>query len=433
MPSKASSSKVAPKKNTKSSKPANPKPLKSSEYVEGSDIDSDESMTDAPAAKPAAPKSAEKTSKKRNRDGSEKVNGASTASKKDKSGKVAAATAELVSKPVNGAAKKGKKVAVVELSSDETSDSESSEAASESAESKEEDDDSESESESSNSEDAAPAKKSNATFKLPLDKDVPKGYTPLDVTVPSSIPSSLEGKQVFLFTAPSQFDFTKVKKIKLHSGADGETVESGDARFTVRRTADAVSSSMKIVLPREGKKGYQLASIDPTAQYVITEAPPSAPAEKQTEKIPAPPPRPQPEGLRMRFMPAGYGEESDALVNAAVLPPMDLVEDGSDDEDEDMVMDDVAVDVAPVAETPKKSKKSSKQKSKEEDEAKPTEDLQEDVPEEPKSSKKSKKEKKEKDSGEVAKKDKKKKKDKLEDEDGKKEKKKKHKKDKAEA
>ncbi|EWC48232.1 hypothetical protein DRE_02336 [Drechslerella stenobrocha 248] len=344
MPSKASS-----KAGAATPKPAKPKakPLKSSEYVGGSDLDSDEPMADAPAAKTSAKKQSEKTSKKRNRDGSEKVNGAGAASTKEAASKGAAAAKSTSGK------KKGKEAVVVEVSSDGTSESESSEEEA-SGDEQADSSDGESESESSESTDSAPSKSKTtpATFKLPRDKDVPAGYTALDPTTSSSIPSSLQGKQIFLFTAPSQFDFSQLKKIKLHSGPDGEIVESQDTRFSIRRTADAASSSMKVILPREGKKGYQIASASPAVQFVITEAPPSlAQTQKQVDKV-LPPPRAQPEGLRMRFMPSGYGEESDAHVNAAVLPPMDLVGDGIDD-GEDVVMDDVEV----IAEAPKKPKK----------------------------------------------------------------------------
>ncbi|KAK6357153.1 hypothetical protein TWF718_001478 [Orbilia javanica] len=420
MPSK-STTKSATKSTEKSLKQSKPKPAKSSEYVDDSDLDDDEPMTDAPPAKTTS-KATEKTSKKRNRDGTEKVNGAgSGSSKKSKESAVAPGT-----KSVKDKKDKSKKVVeVVEESSEEESGSESSE---EESSDKEEGEEGE-----SDSEDSEPAKTSKtAQFKLPLDKDVPPGFTPLDITSTGSIPSSLAGKQIFLFTAPSKFKFSDVKKIKLHSGVEGETVESGDVKFTIRRSTDQASSSMKVMVPKQGKKGYQLASVAPTVQYLITEAPPAGRTKVGEQGLP-PPPRKQPEGLKMRFMPAGYGEESDFSINEAVLPRKDLVADG----DPDVIMDEAE----PIAVTPKKAKKSEsqvvetpkekKKKSKAVEEvATIEEDGPEDAPEEDgaEKKKKSKKEKKEKSRDEEGKKEKKSKRD----EEGKKEKKK-HKKDKAEA
>ncbi|KAK6536393.1 hypothetical protein TWF281_000631 [Arthrobotrys megalospora] len=413
MPSK-STSKSATTSTAKSPKQLKSKPPKSSEYVDDSDLDSDEPMADAPVTKKTE-KSTEKTSKKRNRDGTEKVNGAGSSS--SKKGKESAATPN----PKTVKDKKGSKkvVEVVAESSEEESSSEVSE-------------EGESSDESEKSESEAPEKTSKTTqFKLPLDKDVPPGFTPLDATSAGSIPSSLGGKQIFLFTAPSKFKFSDVKKIKLHSGLEGETIESGDMKFTIRRSADSVSSSMKVMVPKEGKKGYQLASANPTAQYVITEAPPSGRTKVGEQGLP-PPPRKQPEGLRMRFMPAGYGEESDYNINEAVLPRKDLVANG----DVDVVMDEVEpVVVTPkkpkkgentAVETPKETKKKSKEVVDEEVVA-----MDEDEPEAEvgKKKKKDKKEKKDKSKDEDGKKEKKSK----HDEEGKKEKKKKHKKEKAEA
>ncbi|EPS39178.1 hypothetical protein H072_7048 [Dactylellina haptotyla CBS 200.50] len=394
MPSK-STSKSATASTAKSPKPSKTKAPISSEYVDDSDGDSDEQMTDAPPKK-STPKSSEKTSRKRNRDGTEKVNGAG------KTGSKATTSAAT-----NGSVKKSKKIVeVVQESSEEESESASSEEESSSAE--------ESESETSEPAKSSKSKTTTASFKLPLDRDVPAGYTPLDSTASESIPPLLQGKEIFLFKAPSNFSFSDVKKIRLQTGPEGETLEAGDNEFIIRRSQEPVSSSMKVVLPREGKKGYQLASVVPTVQFAITPAPPSARSKKATAKALPPPPRAQPGGLRMRFMPAGYGEESDLNVNEAVLPRKDLVTAGNDG---DIVMDDTNP-------TPKKSKKSEddsaelpKEKKKKKKSKAPV-DEDEEVPEaaEPEK-KKSKKEKKEK----------------SKDEDGKKEKKKKHKKDKAEA
>ncbi|RVD80780.1 uncharacterized protein DFL_008671 [Arthrobotrys flagrans] len=398
MPSK-STSKSATTSTAKSPRQSKSKPMKSSEYVDDSDLDDDEPMTDAPPAK-TTPKATEKTSKKRNRDGTEKVNGARSSS--SKKGKESAAAPDP--KSVKDKKKKSKKVVeVVEESSEEESKSESSE--------------------------GRRTKTLKTTqFKLPLDKDVPPGFTPLDITSAGSISSSLGGKQIFLFTAPSKFKFSDVKKIKLHSGLEGETIESDDVKFTIRRSVDAVSSSMKVMVPKQGKKGYQLASVAPAAQYLITEAPPSGRMKVGEQGLP-PPPRKQPEGLRMRFMPAGYGEESDYRINEAVLPRKDLVADG----DHDVVMDEAE----PVVVTPKKAKKSESQvaeipKEKKKKKSKAVEEvatIEEDVPEEETEKKKSKKEKKDKSRDEDGKKEKKSKRD----EEGKKEKKRKHKKEKAEA
>ncbi|KAF3911684.1 hypothetical protein AA313_de0203465 [Arthrobotrys entomopaga] len=387
MPSK-STTRVALTPNPKSLNPSKSKAPKSSEYIDDSD-DSDEQMTDAPSKKTTTPKSTEKTSKKRNRDGTEKVNG----SGKNASNREAASSSK----------KKGKKVVeVVEESSEESSGSE--------------EESSEEEGEESESEASQPTKSSKSkntpTFTLPLDRDVPAGYTPLDSTSSDSIPSSLQGKQILLFTAPSNFSFSDVKKIKLHSGLEGETIETGESKFTIRRSADSVSSSMRLAVPREGKKGYQLASIAPTIKYVITEAPPSTRSKKATEKAPPPLPRAQPEGLRMRFMPAGYGEESDLNINGAVLPRKDLIQEGG----EDVAMEDISA----AAPTPKKAKKSEAEaveSPKEKKKKKKSKPVEEDIPadtdgdlaQEPKVEKtKSKKEKKDKSTDEGGKKEKKK-------------------------
>ncbi|TGJ71163.1 hypothetical protein EYR41_003148 [Orbilia oligospora] len=419
MPPK-STSKSTTTSTAKSQKQSKSKPAKSSEYVDDSDLDDDEPMMDAPPAT-ATPKATEKTSKKRNRDGTEKVNGAGGSS--SKKGKDSAAASS--SKTVKDNKKTSKKVVeVVEESSEEESKSESSE-----EESSDKEDSEESQSESEASE---PAKTSKTTqFKLPLDKDVPPGFTPLDITSTESIPSSLGGKQIFLFTAPSKFKFSDVKKIKLHSGLDGETIESDNVKFTIRRSMDSVSSSMKVMIPKQGKKGYQLASVAPTVQYLITEAPPSGRTKIGEQGLP-PPPRKQPEGLKMRFMPAGYGEESDYSINEAVLPRRDLVANG----DHDVVMDEAE----PVVPTPKKSKGSKDQvaetpKEKKSKRSKTVEEavvIEENASEEEIETKKSKKDKKDKkDKGRDEDGKKKKEKKSKHDEEGKK--KKKHKKEKAEA
>ncbi|KAF3906405.1 hypothetical protein ABW20_dc0105039 [Dactylellina cionopaga] len=424
MPSK-SAPKPAKAAAPKSPKPTKSKAHKSSEYVDDSDLGSDESMDDAPPSKKATPKSSDKTAKKRNRDGTEKVDGVKMApSKTDAKGKASEP------KAANGAGKKGKSVQVVEVSNEEESEATSPE---ESSEEDSGESDSDSESGTSEPTNASSVSKNAAAFKLPLDKSVPAGFTPLSSTSSESISSSLQGKQIFLFTAPSKFKFSDIKKIKLFSGIEGEKLESGGINFMIRRPADSVSSSMKVILPREGKKGYQLATTTPTIQYTITEAPPSGRSNKVVEKALPPQPREQPEGLRMRFMPAGYGEETDININEAVLPRRDLVIAA---EDEDVVMDDTEV-VAPMpkkskkdediaVETPKKEKKK-KVKAPEGGVLAPND---EENPESIESGKKSKKDKKDKSVSTDERK--KEKKSKHRDENEKKEKKK-HKKEKAEA
>ncbi|KAI9749909.1 MAG: histone H2B [Chaenotheca gracillima] len=169
---------------------------------------------------------------------------------------------------------------------------------------------------------AAPQHRARATFKPP------EGFTPL--APPSSNPSStmsqvlsasnLAGKQLWHITAPSSAPIKNIKEVALEQVARQEPILTHDAKAYGFVQDDAASSDRSQLLVR-GPDGaqYQLApsqfSQSLHLQLVQLPNPPqtaqvpdsSLESQPTTSRGTGRPPRPQPAGLRMRFLPSAFG------------------------------------------------------------------------------------------------------------------------------
>ncbi|TVY30911.1 hypothetical protein LHYA1_G000779 [Lachnellula hyalina] len=177
-----------------------------------------------------------------------------------------------------------------------------------------------------------PASKT-ATIQPPPPYKAPAGFESSSIngtsqTATTFKKSSLEGKQIWYFTAPASVPISSIKKMSLSAVEDGEKVcshNNHDYGF-VKDTAEDKTYT-KIMVPNSSDDGYQtgaLLILAHAADFVIvrkpidqilhlqqiikipgmddstaTSAKATVPAKKRV--------RPQPIGLKMRFLPIGFG------------------------------------------------------------------------------------------------------------------------------
>ncbi|TVY36548.1 hypothetical protein LSUB1_G005557 [Lachnellula subtilissima] len=126
--------------------------------------------------------------------------------------------------------------------------------------------------------------------------------------------SSLEGKQIWYFTAPASVPISSVKKMSLSAVEDGEKVcshNNHDYGF-VKDTAEDKTYT-KIMVPNSSDDGYQtvrkpIDQILHLQQIIKIPGMDGSTATLAKATVPAKKPvRPQPMGLKMRFLPIGFG------------------------------------------------------------------------------------------------------------------------------
>ncbi|TVY46876.1 hypothetical protein LOCC1_G002795 [Lachnellula occidentalis] len=126
--------------------------------------------------------------------------------------------------------------------------------------------------------------------------------------------SSLEGKQIWYFTAPASVPISSVKKMSLSAVENGEKVCSHNnyEYGFVKDTAEDKTYT-KIMVPNSSDDGYQtvrkpIDQILHLQQIIKIPGMDGSTATSSKATVPAKKPvRPQPKGLKMRFLPIGFG------------------------------------------------------------------------------------------------------------------------------
>ncbi|KAK7527952.1 DNA-directed RNA polymerase I subunit RPA34.5-domain-containing protein [Phyllosticta citriasiana] len=129
--------------------------------------------------------------------------------------------------------------------------------------------------------------------------------------------TDLSKKQIWHVTAPASIDVKQVKEFALGQGMDNKTVlQHKGAEYAFARASDDSQTAAKLLVPTE--KGYAAVpnEFSQTLHLKQVVRLPDV-SEKQEETSqdamkfvirPEKPARPQPEGLRMRYMPAGNAD-----------------------------------------------------------------------------------------------------------------------------
>ncbi|TVY57269.1 hypothetical protein LSUE1_G008278 [Lachnellula suecica] len=126
--------------------------------------------------------------------------------------------------------------------------------------------------------------------------------------------SSLKGKEIWYFTAPASMPISSLKEMSLSAMKKGEKVcsyDNNDYGFIQDTVEDKTYT--KIMVPNSSDDVYRTIS-KPIDQMLhlqrIVQVPGTNTAEESSKAtVPAKKPvRPQPKGLKMRFLPIGFGE-----------------------------------------------------------------------------------------------------------------------------
>ncbi|TVY87651.1 hypothetical protein LAWI1_G004938 [Lachnellula willkommii] len=140
--------------------------------------------------------------------------------------------------------------------------------------------------------------------------------------------SSLEGKQIWYFTAPASVPISSVKKMSLSAVEDGKKVCShNNCDYGFVKDIAEDKTYTKIMVPNSSDDGYQTGALPilvHAVDFVIVRKPidqilhlqqiikipgmDGSTAKSSKATVPAKKPvRPQPKGLKMRFLPIGFG------------------------------------------------------------------------------------------------------------------------------
>ena len=175
----------------------------------------------------------------------------------------------------------------------------------------------------------------------------PPGFQPASVSFhPSSrtseifAPSNLAGKQIWHITAPSSVPLTSVKEVSSNNIANGGSVLSyKGANYGLAPELDAdQASNPALLLPSSGANDYKPCEISiiktlHLQQIVSLPSHTASPARPPSEAATVSgcykrTPRPQPQGLKMRYHPFGASDESDSEIspseNVTVAPQFRL-------------------------------------------------------------------------------------------------------------
>ncbi|KAI9822463.1 MAG: hypothetical protein M1827_000182 [Pycnora praestabilis] len=134
--------------------------------------------------------------------------------------------------------------------------------------------------------------------------------------------SKLDAKQLWYITAPASVPITSIKEVALDSiNKGGLTLSHDGADYGFTTSSEGERTRTKLLVPSQSGDGYRLAPINITQRLhlqqmirvpSLTNGKPSPSADGSqsgvTIKTPAVKPvRPQPQGLKMRFRPFGFG------------------------------------------------------------------------------------------------------------------------------
>lgn len=204
--------------------------------------------------------------------------------------------------------------------------------------------------------------------------EAPQGYTEVEDDLlaadGSSVLPNVDGKQIWHISAPSNFSLSTLKELSLDSIRSGQPVAvQDDIEYVWSEDTDLSGAKTTLMIPSgDGYKptehkisrSLHLQQKIGLPNLSIRQA--DQGAGSSAAALPRAPPvstaRPQPEGLRMRYKPPGFGRARPGILGSEL-----------ETDDDDQVMSDVQrtfqtkFERAGSEETPKKSKK--KQKSKE--------------------------------------------------------------------
>ncbi|PBP20835.1 hypothetical protein BUE80_DR008455 [Diplocarpon rosae] len=132
--------------------------------------------------------------------------------------------------------------------------------------------------------------------------------------------SSLEGKQIWYFTAPASIPISSIKEMSLSDAKDGKAILSykdNDYGFTKDSIEDKAYT--KIMVPSSSDKVYKYASKSINRVFHLRQII-RDPTTENTSKATVPakkPVRQQPKGLQMRFKPIGFGTGETGRIGSA--------------------------------------------------------------------------------------------------------------------
>lgn len=189
----------------------------------------------------------------------------------------------------------------------------------------------------------SPRKRSPIT--RPVSEQTPQAYKPPAGFEPASVsfhpssrisemfaPSNLAGKHIWHITAPASVPLTSVKEVSTNNIANGASVLTyKGANYGLVSDSDAEQAGNRaLLLPSIQSSDYK-TSINPITKTLHLQQLMSLPSHAPSPSIPRPDPtnaplsykktpRPQPQGLKMRYHPFGASDESEAQSESESLP-----------------------------------------------------------------------------------------------------------------
>jgi hypothetical protein len=151
---------------------------------------------------------------------------------------------------------------------------------------------------------------------------------PLPTSTAASIFANLQGKQVWHVTAPANVPLSELRQISVDKALSGELVTQHDGveyGFAVRASD---GEKKDILLPHGG--GFKAAGVDisrtlhlqqmirlPNLSSRQADINTGSEAASSITRSTIRAPRPQVKGLRMRFMPSGFGDEDPGMIGSS--------------------------------------------------------------------------------------------------------------------
>ncbi|KAF4628977.1 hypothetical protein G7Y89_g9177 [Cudoniella acicularis] len=187
------------------------------------------------------------------------------------------------------------------------------------------------------------------TPKKPTEYKPPAGFEAASIANGTQVAgafkkSRLEGKQIWYITAPASVPISSLKEMSLLGAKAGEVIclHKGNYYGFVQDAA-ADSSSTKVMVPN-AESGYKTVTkpIDEVfrLQQIVNlpgvhdSATPSSSKATIPEKKPV---RPQPKGLKMRYVPVGFSNSKPGIIGSSSSDEASSDESDSDEEMKDVI------------------------------------------------------------------------------------------------
>ncbi|GAO46593.1 hypothetical protein SAICODRAFT_32818 [Saitoella complicata NRRL Y-17804] len=136
----------------------------------------------------------------------------------------------------------------------------------------------------------------------------PAGFTPLDTKTKSLLSAStLKDKEVWLFKVPAGTKMSEIKSLAVSAKTKriGGEVEVGGKRWSVKEDVKE-EAEFKLIAPTD--KGYTVAHEPKFSKTITMTEAVDLPKIQYPEGDLSVPKKVQPEGMRMRFLPIGFGK-----------------------------------------------------------------------------------------------------------------------------